>query len=111
MMVCALDNPPSASTPSDAAFVFYGLADCRSRLSAEYSGKNGYPGYCLGMSPIVVPLSLFTSAAPDGERAQLLQLTSAVKSEYVKQKNYPALLAVIGQEVDMMLAPLRAGGP
>lgn len=107
-MVCAVDNPPSASTPSDAAFVFYGVVDCRSRLSPAYSGKNGYPGYCLGMTPLVVPLSVLTSAAQESEKAQLLHLASAVKPEYMKQKAYPSLLAVMGQEMDTVLTGFRA---
>jgi len=110
MMVCAFDNPPSASTPSDAAFVSYGLVDCRSHLSPAYSGKNGYPGYCLGMSPIVVPLSVL--AFGDGsEKTQLLRLAEAVKSEYVKQKAYSSLLAVVGEQTDLLVAGARAGGP
>lgn len=110
MMVCAFDNPPSSSTP-DAVFVSHGLADCRSRLARGYSGENGYPGYCLGVSPIVVPVSVLTSAAHKSEKMQFLELASAVKAEYVKQKAYPSLLAVVGQEMDMVLAGVKAGRP
>ncbi|KAJ6620413.1 hypothetical protein B0H10DRAFT_1076725 [Mycena sp. CBHHK59/15] len=107
MMVCAFDNPPSPDTPSDAPFVGYGLVNCRHRLQPEYSGRDGYPGYCLGASPIVVPLSILTAASDVGEKAQLIQMATAVKAEYLRQKAYPSLLAVIGQEVDLILSDFR----
>ncbi|TFK50405.1 hypothetical protein OE88DRAFT_1712963 [Heliocybe sulcata] len=110
-LVCASDNPPNESTPDDASFVFYGLVDSRARLAAPWSSREGYPGYCLGMSAIVVPVKLVQSSAAEGEKAQLLKLADAVKQEYAKQKSYPSLLAIEAQEVEMMLAGLRSGAP
>ncbi|EIM79595.1 uncharacterized protein STEHIDRAFT_143167 [Stereum hirsutum FP-91666 SS1] len=112
-IVCAHDNPPSSSTPEDATFVFYGLVDSRDRLNSEYSGKgsSAYTGYCLGMSAIQLPVSVVSSSASEGEKAQLLKAAEVIKQEYARQKAYPALLAIEAQQVEMMLSGLRAGGP
>lgn len=112
-LVCFHDNPPSSSTPEDATFVFYGLVDCRDRLNSEYSGKgsSAYTGYCLGMSAIQLPVSVISSSALEGEKAQLLKAAEVIKQEYARQKAYPALLAIEAQQVEMMLSGLRAGGP
>ncbi|GBE83323.1 hypothetical protein SCP_0503710 [Sparassis crispa] len=110
-LVCALDNPPSASTPPDATFVYYGLVDGRARLAEPYSGKLGYPGYALGMTAIQVPVSAAVPAAGEGERDVLLRLSGIVKDEYAKQRAYESLMAIVCQEVDIMLGGMKAGGP
>ncbi|KAF8583566.1 hypothetical protein K439DRAFT_1653435 [Ramaria rubella] len=113
-LVAALDNPRSESTPDDAAFVYYRLVDGRKSLESPYCTRDGYPGYCLGMSAILVPLSLCprkSSLSATETRECLLKLAEVVKAGYSRQKAYPSLLAVGTQQVDLMLAGVRAGDP
>ncbi|KAF8515738.1 hypothetical protein JB92DRAFT_3142760 [Gautieria morchelliformis] len=112
-LVAAFDNPAQESTPADAAFVYYGLVDTRSRLVAPYNSRDAYPGYCLGMSVIQVPLRLCPSSSisKDETRGYLVKVANIVKDQYLKQKAYPSLLAIDGQQVEMMLAGPRSGAP
>lgn len=107
-LVAAFDNPAQAGTPADAAFVYYGLVDARARLAAPYNARDAYPGYCLGMSVIQVPLSLCPTAAAPDTRDALIKVAHIVKEQYLRQKAYPSLLAVDGQQVELMLAGIRA---
>ncbi|KAL6304751.1 hypothetical protein BKA93DRAFT_261703 [Sparassis latifolia] len=109
-LVCALDNPPIASTSADATFVFYGLVDGRARLAAPYSGKLGYPGYALGMTAIQVPVSAAVPAASENNRDVLLRLSGIVKDEYAKQRAYESLMAIACQEIDLMMSGMKASG-
>lgn len=63
------------------------------------------------MSAIQLPVSVVSSSASEGEKAQLLKAAEVIKQEYARQKAYPALLAIEAQQVEMMLSGLRAGGP
>jgi hypothetical protein len=108
-LVCAYDNPPTVETAKDATFVFYGLVDCRGRLAVPYSSKEGYPGYCLGMSAIQIPVSV--AETKGGHKEKLLAAAEFLKQEYAKQKAYPSLLAIEPQQVDLMLADVRSGAP
>jgi hypothetical protein len=113
-LVAAFDNPAQESTPADAAFVYYGLVDTRSRLAAPYNSRDAYPGYCLGMSVIQVPLGLCptcTSLSANETRDSLIKVANVVKGQYLRQKAYPSLLAIDGQQVEMMLAGPRSGAP
>ncbi|EPQ50001.1 hypothetical protein GLOTRDRAFT_141642 [Gloeophyllum trabeum ATCC 11539] len=108
-LICVDDNPPTDSTPADAAFVFNGLVDGRNRLLGKYSSRDGYPGYALAMSPVIVRVSVVTSSASLGTKGQLLRVAEVVKQEYKKQRDFPALLAIASQESELMFAGLKAG--
>lgn len=112
--VAALDNPPTDSSPSDAAIVNWGLVDGRNRLKEPWSSTEGYTGYCLGVSVIQYPLSLFPKTPPstDKEMKELLLNVGAVAQvEYAKQKAYPSLLAIGWEQCDMLKAAIMAGPP
>lgn len=111
MLICAEDNPPSSTTPVDMSFSIYGLVDCRERLNERYSGPSGYPGYCLGFSPIAVPVRDVMASSPLGPREQLINASALVKDEYMKQKSYPCLLATEAELTERMLAPMKSGAP
>ncbi|TDL15051.1 hypothetical protein BD410DRAFT_139736 [Rickenella mellea] len=97
-----LDNPPPAD--SQAAVFFYGLVDSRQRLDASYRSPEGYAAYCLGMSPIVIPVSVASPpTSSTSTKDKILALTRAVREEYKAQAALPALLAIEAEQVDMML--------
>ncbi|KAF8581965.1 hypothetical protein K439DRAFT_1653936 [Ramaria rubella] len=113
-IVAALDNPRTSGTSEDKAFVFYGLVDARKRLTVPYSARDGYPGYCIAMSAIQVPLHLCPSdpfSSAKELRESMLRIAPVLKTQYLKQKAYPSLLAMSTQQVEMMLAGMRAGDP
>lgn len=86
---------------------YYGLVDSRNRLAKQYRGAMDYPGYCLGMSGIQIPVSLIDKYASDVNgnlKPAILDFAQAVKKEYKKQAAYPSLLAIENQQVDMMLS-------
>ena len=101
-----LDNPPQKNSPN---LVFlYGLVDSRNRLLKEYRGAEGYPGYCLGMSSIQVPVAIADKYAASGgvesnKKSAIFDFAKAVKEEYKRQAAFPALLAVENQQVEMMV--------
>lgn len=97
------DNP---DVKDDASFFLFGLVDCRNRLAAPYNEPLGYPGYCLGISGIAVPLS---KVKGDDVRTQLLSIAEVIKAEYAAQKALPALLGAAAQEVELFLASVKAG--
>ncbi|KAJ7028095.1 hypothetical protein C8F04DRAFT_69542 [Mycena alexandri] len=107
MMVCVLDNPPTADTPNDAAVVSLSLVNPRSRLQPAYSGRDGYSGLSLCGSAIAVPLSILRTPNKS-EKDQLIEMAHAVKVEYLKQKAYPSLLAITQQQTEMMLLGLAS---
>ena len=87
----------------------YGVVDGRDYLRAPYSGRHQYPGYCLGVSPISVPLSLVVQNARLGEREQVLALAEVLKGEYQKQRGYRDLVAIAPQQVEMLLGGMLKG--
>ncbi|KAF8154402.1 hypothetical protein BJ912DRAFT_1013932 [Pholiota molesta] len=102
--VCLLpiyDNPPAPD--SDELIFFFGLMDGRQRLDKEYRTPTGYPGYCLGVSALQIPVSIFHQHPKDDKKGLLLDFAKTVKKEYIKQASYPALVAVQAQEGDLML--------
>jgi len=106
-MVCAEDNPLTESSNPDAAMLYYGLVDARKRLVEPYKSQSPYSGYCLAMSPIIIPMSSFKEVKDFAEASVLKMTAGMVKEQYQWQKAAPALLGVIAQEVELMLAPLN----
>lgn len=45
----------------------------------------------------------------DDKRSKLLSVANAVKKEYADQKALPALLTVIAQEIDFVIAAAKSG--
>ncbi|KAJ7763058.1 hypothetical protein B0H16DRAFT_1414358 [Mycena metata] len=102
MMVCVFDNPPTDNTPTDAVVVALNVVNARYRLQSTYSGRDGYPGFALCASAIVVPLSTFQTA-DNGEKDKLIDAAHVLKAEYLKVKAYTSLLAIAQQQAEMML--------
>ncbi|PFH50118.1 hypothetical protein AMATHDRAFT_48178 [Amanita thiersii Skay4041] len=97
-----LDNPPPKDT--DAVIFYYGLVDGRQRLAKEYRSPLGYPGYCLGMSSIQIPVSLYNKLPHDDKKTMVLEYAKVVQKEYKRQTEFPSLLAIEPQQVDLMLS-------
>lgn len=95
------DNPPAPD--SNGLIFFFGLMDGRQRLDEEYRTPTGYPGYCLGVSALQIPVSIYHQHPADDKKGLILEFAKTVKKEYIKQASYPALVAVQPQEGDLML--------
>ncbi|GJJ08091.1 hypothetical protein Clacol_002299 [Clathrus columnatus] len=72
-----LDNPPKED--SNAVVFFWGLVDARTRLNPKYS--RDYPGYCLAMSPIQLPVSLYDKFSHEDRRTLVLEFAKAMRDE------------------------------
>ncbi|KAF8636088.1 hypothetical protein AX17_003793 [Amanita inopinata Kibby_2008] len=97
-----LDNP--IPPESNSVILYYGLVDARKRLAKEYRGALGYPGYCLGMSAIQVPVLLYHKVPSDDKKALVLEFAKAMQKEYKRQADYPSLLAIEPQQCDLMFS-------
>lgn len=108
-MVTIEDNPPTASTPAEATFYYYGLVDGRKRLAEPYSARDGYTGYCLAMTPILIPVvSTFKDKdAKVPSKEVLLAVSKLLREAYARQKGYPALLGIGAQEVELLMQPIK----
>jgi hypothetical protein len=85
--------------------MYYGVVNARYRLIEKYQGKE-FLGNCLGMSPIIVPTSVF-KGVENFDVNVLKNSAELVKEQYAKQKAFPSLLAVMTQEAEMMLGDLN----
>ncbi|KAF8970535.1 hypothetical protein BDZ97DRAFT_1694250 [Flammula alnicola] len=95
------DNPPAPN--SDGLIFLFGLVDARQRLDKHHGEAQGYPGYCLGVSALHIPVSIFQEHPADDQKGLIIEFAKVVKKEYLKQAAYPALLAIQPQEGDLML--------
>lgn len=95
------DSPPVPG--SDGLIFLFGLADGRQRLEKKYRDVLAYPGYCLGVSSLHMPVSIFYNHPPEDKKSIIIDFAKTVKKEYAKQAAYPALLAIQPQEGDLML--------
>ncbi|KAJ3533454.1 hypothetical protein NM688_g7280 [Phlebia brevispora] len=110
-LMCADDNPPDADTPKDAVIMNYGLVNARHRLRAPYNEKDAYPGYCLGASPIWVDVSLIAENAHRSKKEQLFLVANHLKKQYQKQKEYPSLLSINPEQMDLVVGEMVSGPP
>ncbi|KAJ7743645.1 hypothetical protein B0H16DRAFT_1008716, partial [Mycena metata] len=110
MMVCVLDNPPTADSPNDAIVVSLSVANARYRLQPPYSERDGHPGFSLCGSAITVPLSILQTPNKS-EKEQLTETAQAVRAEYLRQRAFPSLLAITQQQAEMMLPVLKNANP
>lgn len=108
-MVCVKDNPPTAETRRDALLMHFGLVNSRAQLAAPYNERLAYPGYCLGMSPIKVPVSLISGSAGKSDKELMLLVAHALKEEYAAQKALPSLLAISPHQGDLMIKVMTSG--
>ncbi|TDL17774.1 hypothetical protein BD410DRAFT_536108 [Rickenella mellea] len=103
--VCLLpiiDNPPADDPNSQAVVFIHGIVDCRHRLEKAYRRTDGYPGLCLGTSPIVVPVSILTSMHSSSMAEKVLALASVAREQYKAQAALPALLGVSAEIMEML---------
>ncbi|TDL17807.1 hypothetical protein BD410DRAFT_831293 [Rickenella mellea] len=98
-----LDNPPDEKSE---AFVFIlGVVDCRHRLERVYQGADSYPGYCIGSSPIAIPVSIATSLpSSTGMSDKVLAIARVVRKQYKEQTSLPALLGVCSKFIETLLS-------
>ncbi|GJJ08071.1 hypothetical protein Clacol_002278 [Clathrus columnatus] len=97
-LLTMLDNPPKKG--SDAVVFFWGIINARKRLIPHY---RNYPGYCLGVSAIKLPVSLYERFSSEDRRMLVLEFAKAIRQEYKKQAEYPSLASVAGEEIDIIL--------
>jgi hypothetical protein len=85
-------------------FSCLGSINTRGRLRAPFNEAHAYPGLCMSVSPITVPISVAQGLKGT---VQLDAVAAVVKQEYIRQKAYPALLSAISQIADMMVAAMK----
>ena len=94
----------------------------RSRLISEYKEDFAYPGYCVSVSPLVVPISAIlelsrglvnfgdkTNTDPNTNQIQkrvLLGVAELIRHEYAKQKKQENLMAITPQFFELLLAQM-----
>ena len=110
-LLTANDNPPNEETPEDAVIMNYGLVNTRCRPKAPYNGKDAYPGYCLGASPIWVDVSLIAKNWHKSKRVQLVAVAACLKDQYQAQREYPSLLSIEPEQMDLMVGAMLSGPP
>ncbi|GJJ08101.1 hypothetical protein Clacol_002309 [Clathrus columnatus] len=93
-----LDNPPEKN--SNAVIFFWGIFDSRRKLIPQY---HNHPGYCLAMSPIQIPVSLYERFSGEDQRTLVLEFSKAIYKEYKKQAGYSSLVSIVGEEADRIL--------
>ena len=103
MLIVVFDNLVEVGTLMDTMFIYYSLIDAHACLAAPYNACDVYPGYCLTMSIIQVPLSLCPTVAVPNTRNALIKVTHVIKEQYLWQKAYPLLLPIDGQQAELML--------
>lgn len=105
-MVIIHDNPPNAQSNPDGVLNWNAIADCRYLLKEPYAAPEAYPGFCLALSPMSTPLTVYQAAngtvVPLDKKA-LAMTAKSIKQQYVKQKTYPGLLSVGAQEIDLLV--------
>jgi len=104
-MVTAEDSPVTADSPPEASLLYLNLVNSRNRLAEPFKSK-GYTSNCLGMHPVVVPMSSFRSVSNFADRSVLTNTAGLIRSQYEWAKSSPALTGVIAQELELMLTPL-----
>ncbi len=98
----AKDNPPTSETPANAVFFYYGIVNGRDDLREPYSTRGGYPGICLAMSPLSVPVSKFIGVKDFLSKEVILSTAEIVKAAYLRQKGYKSLISIGAQQVALM---------
>lgn len=96
-----LDNP--SPKDSEAVVFYYGLIDARKKLVAEYRKPGAYPGYCLAMSGVQVPVSLYHQVPSGDLKTLVLEYAKAIRLEYKKQEAIPSQLSIAGLQVELMM--------
>jgi hypothetical protein len=96
-------NPPDARV-KDYFMNNFSLVDTRDRLTAQYSSRDGYPGYALGVGVIRVPVSLYVSdeGTPLSlDKDRLVEVVKAVRKLYDGQKASPAHISHLAQSAEI----------
>lgn len=104
-LLTAIDNPPEPGSPN--VVFYYGLVNTRQRLRKEYRDPFAYPGYCLSMSAIQIPVSLvdkYGDSLSSNLKDAIIDFAKAVKREYAHQAAYPSFQAIAFDQVNMMLS-------
>jgi len=103
------ENPKLKAMPPDAAYVFYGLVNSRDRLAPPYNGRDAFTGWGLGITCLQIPVAFVAFATVAGDVGQLKVVSEAVKAEYIKQKEFPSLLAVEERMTETILNDVTPG--
>ena len=93
------DSAPGSS------LLYFNLVNGRNRLAKPYKDA-GYSSNCLGMHPVVVPMTSFNSITNFEDTSLLTDIAGLIKAQYERAKSSPALVGVIAQQIELMLSPL-----
>jgi len=102
------DNPPAPG--STAVVALNALVNARRQLAAPYSARDGFPGYCIASSMFVVPVSVAEGPEGADDLRTLRKVMDIIRKEYAHQKTLAALLAIMPQLVEILIAQLSEGG-
>ena len=105
-----LDNPP-ADPNTDALIVYFSTKNMRGKFKEEWSRRNDYPGYALGMTPVCIPASGIAVAMSGGEKNAVLAAGRLTKTEYGLQSSYAATGTAVVKSMEVILAGLKSGPP
>jgi hypothetical protein len=108
-MLTVFENPAHAGTRENYINNL-SLTNGRSRLKEPYSSREGYPGYCLGVHVMRVPVSTFL--ADDGSplplnKDTLVKAMKIVRQLYTDQKNMPCQLSYMAQVSEIFSGGLK----
>ncbi|GJJ08072.1 hypothetical protein Clacol_002279 [Clathrus columnatus] len=76
-LVTILDNPPQKY--SDAMLFFWGAIDPRKKLISRY---RDYPSFAIGLSALLLPVSLYEKFSHEDRRTLVLEFAKATREEY-----------------------------
>ncbi|CCM06259.1 uncharacterized protein FIBRA_08509 [Fibroporia radiculosa] len=110
-LVCAEDNPVPEDKRETAVFAYSQMMDTRPRLRQPYNERDQYPGFCLGVSPLLIPASVVYDPAVNDTKGRLLRVAHATKDEYLRQKAYKSLLAISPASTEVMINAFRQNTP
>ena len=111
-MLILLDNPPTEADSAKAIW-FWGIINLRDRLRKDWRGTYDYPGYCIGVSSMALPVSTALPFPEDKKEHGRLVVDFArlMRAEYNKQKNINHLLAMHARMIDYYVNKLVANMP
>jgi hypothetical protein len=98
-----LDNP---SPTDDALFVNMGIYNARERLRMPYSQRLQYTGTATVASILQAPVSSVLGTNDVQRRLDII--SHELKSQYSRQRSFPALLGVNATMVDMIMPSYKA---
>jgi len=106
-LACAEDNPVPEEMLESAVFAYPHMRDGRQQLRPPYSDRGGYPGFCLGVSSILIAAKALSDLPSKDDINRLIYVSGLMKKEYERQKTYPSLIAIAPEQTEVMIDPFK----